>query len=141
MNSCLICMPALLRLLYASGIRIGEALAMKDGDVNLEENYLQLKDSKNGKERIIPISTSLVAVCMEYKKYRDQLPIKDRSGYFFTNATGNKCGQGVGRWFKKCLDKAAIHHTGQNHGPRVHDLRYPNKNKIQTFICKTLIIR
>ncbi|MFD2833181.1 tyrosine-type recombinase/integrase [Gramella sp. AN32] len=124
MNSCLICMPALIRLLYCTGIRIGEALAMTDEDVNLEENYLQVKDSKNGKERIIPISTSLVAVCKEYKLYRDQLPIENRSEYFFVNTNGNKCGQGVGSWFKKCLGKAAIPYTGRNHGPRVHDLRH-----------------
>lgn len=124
MNSCLICMPALIRLLYCTGIRIGEALAITDEDVNLEENYLQVKDSKNGKERIIPISTSLVVVCKEYKLYRDQLPIKNKSEYFFVNINGNKCGQGVRSWFKKCLNKAAIYHTGNNHGPRIHDLRH-----------------
>lgn len=123
-NSCLICMPALLRLLYCTGVRIGEALAMTDEDLNLERSYLRVKDSKNGKERIIPIATSLVAVCEEYRHYRDQLPIKDRSGYFFINAKGKKCGQGVGSWFKKCLDKADIRYTGRNHGPRIHDLRH-----------------
>lgn len=124
MNSCLICMPALIRLLYSTGVRIGEALALKDEDVNLEENYLRVKDSKNGKERIIPISTSLVSVCKEYRNYRDHLPIKDSPGNFFISANGNKCGQGVGSWFKKCLSEAGIHYTGRNHGPRVHDLRH-----------------
>lgn len=124
MNSCLICMPALIRLLYSTGVRIGEALALKDEDVNLEENYLRVKDSKNGKERIIPISTSLVSVCKEYRNYRDHLPIKDSPRNFFISANGNKCGQGVGSWFKKCLSEAGIHYTGRNHGPRVHDLRH-----------------
>ncbi|WP_229793608.1 tyrosine-type recombinase/integrase [Salinimicrobium marinum] len=123
-NSCLICMPALLRLLYCTGVRIGEALAMTDEDVNLIEKYLRVKDSKNGKERIIPISTSLASVCKEYRHYRDQLPSKDRSDYFFMNTNGNKCGKGVAGWFKKCLVKAGIRYTGRNHGPRIHDLRH-----------------
>lgn len=123
-HSSLICIPALLRLLYATGVRIGEALALKDEDVNLEENYLRVKDSKNGKERIIPISTSLVAVCKEYKYYREQLPIRDRSKYFFVNTNGTKCGGSIRSWFKRCLSDATIYHTGENHGPRVHDLRH-----------------
>ena len=59
-NSCLFCMPVLLRLLYATGIRIGEALELTDDDVNLEDTYIRIKDAKNGKQRIIPISPSLV---------------------------------------------------------------------------------
>ncbi|WP_231919782.1 tyrosine-type recombinase/integrase [Salegentibacter salegens] len=124
MHSSLMCMPALLRVLYATGVRIGEALVMTVEDVNLEENYLRIKDSKNGKERIIPISTSLVAVCKEYRHYREQLPYKDRLEYFFVGSNGTKCGQGVRSWFKKCLNNAAIYHTGENQAPRLHDLRH-----------------
>jgi len=62
-SSCLFCMPVLLRLLYATGIRIGEALELTDDDVNLEDKYILIKDSKNSKQRIIPISPSLVNVC------------------------------------------------------------------------------
>ena len=72
-TSCLMCMPALIRLLYATGLRIGEAVALKDTEINLEKNYLMVRDSKNGKQRIIPIDASLVEVCRTYKNYRDQL--------------------------------------------------------------------
>lgn len=37
--------------------------ALKNHDVNLDESYLRVQDSKNGKERIIPISDSLASVC------------------------------------------------------------------------------
>ncbi len=97
MNTCLFSMPALLRLLYSTGLRISEALAMRNEDVNLDENYLRVKDCKNGKERIIPISDSLASVCKEYVRYRDQLPVrKIKSGYFFIKLDGSKCGQSVG---------------------------------------------
>jgi integrase len=118
-------MPVLLRLLYATGIRIGEALNLKDEEVNLNENYLQVKDSKNGKERIIPISKSLVSVCEEYLKYRNHLPLgKIKSGYFFVSLNGNKCGQSVRSWFKKCLEKANVPDIKGNQILRIHDLRH-----------------
>jgi integrase/recombinase XerD len=125
LDSCLICMPALIRLLYSTGLRIGEALAMKMEDVNLDENYLSVRDSKNGKQRIIPISDSLASVCKEYVRYRDQLPLgKRKSGYFFVKLDGSKCGTTVWVWFRKCLNKAAIPYIGRWQGPRIHDLRH-----------------
>lgn len=125
MNSCLICMPALVRLLYSTGLRIGEALALKNDDVDLKYNYLRVRDSKNGKERIIPISQSLASVCNEYVEYREQMPFrKTKERYFFIRANGNKCGSDVRNWFKKTLLKAKIPYKGRNHGPRIHDLRH-----------------
>ncbi|CAL66204.1 tyrosine-type recombinase/integrase [Christiangramia forsetii] len=119
-NSCMICMPTLIRLLYCTGIRMGEAIALKDEDVNLEEGYLLVRDSKNGKQRIIPISQSLVSVCREYLEYRNLLPSrKTSSGYFFVKVNGHKCGQSVRAWFKKCLDRAGIPGSA-----RLHDLRH-----------------
>jgi len=125
MDSCIFCMPALIRLLYCTGLRLGEALAMKMEDVNLDENYLRVRDSKNGKQRIIPISDSLTSVCKEYVRYRNQLPLgKRKSGYFFIKLDGSKCSQNVRGWFRKCLQKAGIPYIGRWQGPRIHDLRH-----------------
>ena len=55
-------MPALLRLLYSTGLRGGEALALAAKDVNLNDQYLIVRDSKNGQERAIPFSDSMAAV-------------------------------------------------------------------------------
>lgn len=133
MDSCLMCMPALLRLLYATGIRISEAKALEDADVDLVDNYLRVTDSKNGKQRIIPISSSLASVCKEYKKYRDQMPLRrDGPDHFFVNGKGGKIGQGVGSWFKKCLQGAEISYHGKDSAPRVHDLRH-------TFAVNSLV--
>jgi integrase/recombinase XerD len=124
-NSDIFYMPVLLRLLYATGIRIGEAMELKDEDVNLNENYIRVKDCKNGKERIIPISSSLESVCRKYIIYRNQLPLGEtKSGYFFVKLNGNKCGPNLRGWFKKCLEKANISCPGRNQSPRIHDLRH-----------------
>ena len=56
MDSSIMCMPTMIRVLYATGIRINEMLSLKDEGLNIEDQYLIVKDSKNGKERVIPIS-------------------------------------------------------------------------------------
>ncbi|NQU53617.1 MAG: tyrosine-type recombinase/integrase [Bacteroidetes bacterium] len=125
LNANIFCMPTLLRLLYATGIRISEALALKDEDVNLNDFFLRIKDCKNGKERIIPISSSLASVCKKYVRYRNQLPLgKIKSGYFFVKLNGNKCGASTRDWFKKCLEKANVTCISHNQRPRIHDLRH-----------------
>jgi site-specific recombinase XerD len=40
-------------MLYGTGIRVGEAVSLKVKDVNLDEQYLIIRDSKNGKERMV----------------------------------------------------------------------------------------
>lgn len=126
MKSCLICFPALIRLLYSTGLRISEALALKNEDVNLEENYLLIRDNKNGKERIIPVSASLANVLREYVSYRDRYPFrKIRTGFFFVKLNGSKCDCScIHARFKECLEKAGIPYIGRGQGPRVHDLRH-----------------
>ena len=75
MTSSLFSVPTLLRLLYSTGVRIGEALDLKEEDVNLDEKFLRIKDSKNGKQRIIHITDSLLSVCKQYVIYKDKLPL------------------------------------------------------------------
>jgi integrase/recombinase XerD len=66
----LMVLPVLIRMLAATGIRIGEATSLLDKDVNLEHNYLILRNCKNGKDRMVPISESLADICKQYRKYR-----------------------------------------------------------------------
>lgn len=125
MRSPLISIPALIRVLYCTGIRINEALALTDEDVNLIDGQILIKDSKNGKERIIPISTSLVKVCKDYLHSRDKLPLYRKSKHFFITLQGKRCSYlGVYGWFRKCLEAANIPFKGGKHGPRIHDLRH-----------------
>ena len=103
-DSVIIMLPALIRLLYGTGIRVTEGIMLKDADVNLVENYITLRDTKSRKDRIVPITESLASVCREYKKYRNMLPV-------YT-------------WFRTILREAGIPHNGRHKGPRLHDLRH-----------------
>jgi len=134
-RSTLFAIPLLFRLLYATGLRISEALALCDNDVNLNDNYLHVKDCKNGKDRIIPISDSLSSVCKEYLEFRAQLPERKlKSGYFFVKTDGNRISSmmPIAIRFRRCLKKAGIMYKGRQNGPRIHDLRH-------TFAVHSLI--
>jgi integrase len=126
--SILFMMPAMLRLLYATGLRISEALSLKNKDVDFGRMCLYVRKSKNGEERIAPLSETLVKVLRQYLYYRDRMPIAhlcDDNRYFFVSSIGSSCVAGtVYKWFRKALASARILHQGNHNGPRVHDLRH-----------------
>lgn len=128
MGTSLIAMPALLRMLYGTGARISEALSIVNEDVHLDEGYIHLRKTKNGTERIVPVSTSLHEILSEYLMYRDRMPIAGISGpkhAFFVKADGTSVNAGaVYQFFRKLLDQCGIPFKGNHHGPRVHDLRH-----------------
>ncbi|MDO9579272.1 MAG: tyrosine-type recombinase/integrase, partial [Bacteroidales bacterium] len=127
MSTILFIVPIIIRLLYATGLRISEALALKNKDVDFDRRCLCVRKSKNGVERIAPMSDALENVLKQYLHYRDRMPIphiNDTKGYFFVSPNGTNCRQGsVYNWFRKALAISDIPHTGDHQGPRVHDLR------------------
>ena len=126
MNSIIFIMPALLRLLYSTGVRISEALDLRNKDVNMNDGYLVIKDSKNGKQRMLPFSESLTIVLKDYVNHRNRLPVPGiEDDPFFISLNGSRCSSDtVYKWFRKILRQAKIPFTGNHYGPRVHDLRH-----------------
>jgi integrase len=126
MNSLIFIVPALIRLLYGTGLRVGEALSLQNKDVNLIGNFIIIKDSKNSQQRMIPISESLAVVCRDYINHRGELPIlQTNESPFFISLNGSAClPHTFYRYFRLVLKSAEIPYIGNNHGPRVHDLRH-----------------
>lgn len=56
--------PALATFLFGQGSRVGETLAI-DGksDISLEHKYAMLRDTKNGKERMVNLCPRVIAAC------------------------------------------------------------------------------
>jgi len=126
--------PALFRLLYSTGLRISEALSLICQDVNLKERYLIVRNSKNGLDRMVPISDTLAVICREYLEHRNRYSrlIYNMSDLFFINADGKKCSvDTIYNWFRRVLKQAGISHGGRGVGPRIHDFRH-------TFACRSL---
>src|SRR3546814_5859058 len=57
-------------LLAVTGLRIGEALRLKHGDVDLGAGLLTIRDTKFGKSRLVPVHSTTVAVLTDYAKDR-----------------------------------------------------------------------
>lgn len=126
----LMVLPSFFRMLAGTGIRIGEAAALLDKDVNLEQEYIVLRNCKNGKDRLVPISESLADVCRQYRKYRALLP--HHSDCFFLKMNGCSCpANSFSNWWNKILEAAGISRRGKLIGPRVQDLRH-------TFCVKSM---
>jgi len=114
-------MPVFFRILYTSGMRVSELRLVKVGDVNLDKGYITVRNSKNHKDRIVPIHWELVSRCISLKKAIHTNPPDDE--YFFMIRPGQAMPLvNVYHNFRRYLDKAGIGHTG--HGPRVHDFRH-----------------
>lgn len=123
--SSIISVPAIFRLLYGTGLRISEVVALNDKDVNLTDNYLIVRDSKNGQERMVPMTQSLVSVLNEYVLHRDKLPYGKKDDSFFVTLNGNRCIHGAIRnMFSRLLENASIPYLGRGKGPRLHDIRH-----------------
>ena len=58
-RSSLMPFPALMRLLYSTGMRVGEAVSLRNRDVDLSKHKILLETTKNKHQRICPINPSL----------------------------------------------------------------------------------
>ena len=128
MSNALFCVPVVLRLLYSTGLRVSEALSIKNADVKLEKGYIHIRKTKNGSERIVPVNDSLSKVLQQYVSYRNRMPISSvgsPNSFFFIKSNGTYCNaQSVYCCFRKLLAECGIPYVGNHHGPRVHDLRH-----------------
>ncbi|QQK79914.1 tyrosine-type recombinase/integrase [Salicibibacter cibi] len=115
-------LPVVFRVIYGCGLRINEALSLKNKDVNLDEGYIMVRETKNGSDRILPLSDSLITIC---KQYNLHLSSNGSEDYFFIQWNGSRyASDTVYKWFRKILWEAGISHGGKGLGPRVHDLRH-----------------
>ncbi len=116
--------PAVIRLLYACGLRVNEALRLRTIDVDLEAGVISIFNGKGGKDRLVPIHSSLAEYLKEYTE-----KLSSNREWFFPSARGHYARGTIYENFRELLFLSNIHHTGN--GPRVHDFRH-------TFAVHTL---
>lgn len=115
-------MPALFRVLYGCGLRLGEALHLRVRDVDLVAGVLTIHQGKFRKDRLVPMSPSLVAHLRRYQAYMGE---RSTDAVFFPAPHGGFYSlHAAYMTFRWMLRAAKIPHGGRGHGPRIHDFRH-----------------
>lgn len=126
-------MALILRMLYSSGMRVGEACGLRKGDVDLEAGVLTVRHAKNDKDRVVPMHASVTSRMRNFS-HAAQLahPQYGTHELFWSLPEGRPLStRSVYGFFRQALWGARISHGGRGKGPRVHDLRF-------TFACHRL---
>lgn len=117
--------PLIFRLLVGCGLRVTETLLIGKGDFDPENGTLVLLNTKNKKERVIPIAASLAERFRTYLVETRNIRGFSESPYFFPSkqrmAYTSRTAYDV---FRNALRAAGISHGGKGKGPRLHDLRH-----------------
>lgn len=77
----------ILEMLYETGMRRAELIALKDVDVREQAGELKVLGKRN-KERIIPVGERLAAMITQYRALRDAIEGVSRPEFFFVRAGG-----------------------------------------------------
>jgi integrase/recombinase XerD len=89
---------ALIELLYATGLRVSELVALRAGDLNLDEGYLTCI-GKGDKQRMVPLGQEAAGSVRTYiRQGRPQLVRKRTSPWLFVNARDGGALSRVGFW-------------------------------------------
>jgi integrase/recombinase XerD len=113
-------------LLYGAGLRAGEALRLRPGDINFQDRVLSILGTKFFKSRLLPIGGSLAAALARYAQQRQRTRTSDEHPLsFFTTRAGTTVSLGLlEAAFIRLREKAGIRRPSSDRWqPRLHDLR------------------
>jgi integrase len=115
-------MPEIFRLLYGCGFRVSEVLNLRVADVDLDRGILTVRNTKFGKDRLVPPALPLVR---RLQKYNSDFGARPSDAFFFPSRNGGSWRIGtVYCLYRELLLWCGIPHAGRGKGPRVHDLRH-----------------
>ena len=126
-------------LLASTGMRISEALALTNADVDLKQGMLTIHLAKFGKSRQVPLHLSTVEALRLYRERRDLAGISAQDeAPFFVGTRGRRRGTPLGdrqvhRVFIELRERLGWRNRGAHHAPRIHDLRH-------TFVVRRIVL-
>jgi integrase len=123
-------------LIAATGLRISEALALDDDDLDAGDGVLRVRRGKLGRERLLPLDPTVVAQLVTYAAERDRLLGRAASAFFVTEKGLRLTDCGARYNFARACQQIGLRADQQycrhGRGPRIHDLRH-------TFAVRTMI--
>lgn len=112
-------------LLAVTGLRLGEALNLRTGEMDWSEGILTIRGAKFGKSRLVPLHTSTCKVLADYAKRRDERFGPRAEEHFLVNQNGNRLDKGeVHRTFYSLSRQIGLRAVDASRGPRLHDFRH-----------------
>jgi integrase len=116
---------SLIGLLAISGIRIGEAIALDDEDLDVEHGLLVVRETKFNKQRLVPLHPSAMRALARYVELRRELQPRPASPALLLSTAGTRLlHSNIGLTFAGLLDRAGITRRSASCRPRIHDLRH-----------------
>lgn len=119
-------------LLACTGMRVGEALALDRSDLDPRRGLVQIRHSKFGKSRLVPLDPTTLLALDEYGRERERTIRCVKSPSLLVSSVGTRLDyRQVHRVFLRLLQSAGLADRRPRR-PRIHDLRH-------TFAVKTLL--
>lgn len=119
---------SLLLLLYATGLRVSEALRLRLADLDRAQRTLMVRETKFYKTRLVPVGEAAAHLLVRYVDRRcRELPMpQGTSSALFASRSGHRLAyQRVVTLFQKIRAEAGIGcPPGERRPPRLHDLRH-----------------
>jgi integrase len=125
------CHATLVGLLYATGLRVGEALALNVGDIDPAAGRLAVRRGKMGKARSLALSPSTAAALGRYLDARLGFRPSGRDAPLFLDSRGGRLPYHTANRQFRSLRGAAAPAADGRRPPRLHDFRH-------TFACECL---
>lgn len=123
----------LIGLLAVTGMRLGEALAADDDDLDTDDGVLLVRHAKFGKSRLLPLHPSTLAALTAYRAVRDAwFPTPAGPALLVSQAGTRLLAFNVGQTFARLARQAGLTPKSPACRPRPHDLRH-------SFAVRTLL--
>ena len=113
----------LFSLLFATGLRISEALNLKDHDVDFNTGVLTVRDSKFGKSRLVPLHSSALQPLINYVTHRDEVAPNSPS-FFRTDNLSILPHYAARTAFDRLRERLKWTVVGRARRPRIMDIRH-----------------
>jgi integrase len=110
-------------LLFATGLRIAEALALDDADVDLDDAVVTVRHGKLGKSRLVPLHPTAVPPLRRYAEERDRVA-RPGPAFFRTQDHARLTYDAVSAVFELLRGRLGWTRQGRTGRPRIHDIRH-----------------
>jgi integrase len=119
-------------LMATTGLRLGEALDLDRGHVDLDDGALHVR-ARQTKQREVPLHPTTIRALRVYARARDRRWPEPQTSAFFLNARGARLTRSeFNHRFAKLIGQVGLEGAGERVRPRPHDVRH-------TFAVRTLL--